>query len=31
MPCEWIIKVEVLDEDIAIVHNDIFTELIVLD
>jgi len=31
MPCKLIIKVEVLDEDIAIYHNDIFTELIVLD
>jgi hypothetical protein len=31
IPSKWIIKFEVSDEDIAIDHNDIFTELIVLD
>jgi hypothetical protein len=33
MPCNWIVNVEVDEEDVDVVidHDDIFTELIVLD
>ena len=31
MPCNWIKKVDMEEEDIIVDHDDIFTELIVLD
>ena len=31
IPSKWIIKVEVADEDNVVDHDDIFTELIVVD
>ena len=31
IPSKWIIKVEIADEDKVVDHDDIFTELIVID
>ena len=31
MPCQWITNIEVESDDVVIDHDDIFTELIVLD
>ncbi len=31
IPSKWIIKVEIADEDEVVDHDDIFTELIVID